>query len=184
LLFIPIFFWWSLKARRYTSVRTMPKSPSHLYTFGYEGLDIDAFISRLHEVGIQTILDVRELPLSRKKGFSKSSFSERLSDANVGYLHAPTLGCPKEIRDRYRKDSDWAEYTRAFQAYMVSQVAATRELVKLSKATATCLVCFEAEYTMCHRTYVARAALAQGGLPVMHLTARTALADFALRAVA
>lgn len=162
----------------------MVKHPSYLYTFGYEGLDIDAFITRIREVGIQTVLDVRELPLSRKKGFSKSSFSERLGGANIAYLHAPTLGCPKAIRDRYRKDSDWAEYTRAFHAYMANQVGTTRELAKLSKATATCLVCFEADYTMCHRTYVARAALKQGGLPVMHITARTVLADSPLRAVA
>lgn len=162
----------------------MVKPSSHLYTFGYEGLDIEAFIARIREVGIQTVLDVRELPLSRKKGFSKSSFSERLSHANIAYLHAPALGCPKEIRDRYRKDSDWVEYTRAFTAYMVSQAEATRELVKLSRGKATCLVCFEADYTFCHRTYVAREALKQGGLPVMHLTARTAFADSALRAVA
>ena len=162
----------------------MLKNPSHLYTFGYEGLDVDAFIARARAVRIQTIVDVRELPLSRKKGFSKSSFSARLCDAGIAYLHAPTFGCPKEIRNRYREDSDWAQYTRDFQAHMTTQLAATRELVKLSRATTACLVCFEADYTMCHRTYVARAAAKQGGLPVMHLTAKTAFADSALRAVA
>lgn len=162
----------------------MVKHTSHLYTLGYEGLDIDGFIARVREVGIQTILDVRELPLSRKKGFSKSSFSERLGGANIAYLHAPTLGCPKDIRDRYREDSDWAAYTQAFLNHMAGQLATTRELVKLSKATVTCLVCFEADFSMCHRTYVARAAVKQGGLPVMHLTARTAFADSVVRAVA
>lgn len=162
----------------------MPKHPSHLYTIGYEGLDIDAFIARVREAGVQTILDVRELPLSRKKGFSKSSFNERLSGANVAYFHAPALGCPKPIRDRYRENADWTEYTRAFQAYLATQLATTRELVALSKSTVTCLVCFEADYTMCHRTYVARAALKHGGLPVMHLTAKRALADSTSRTAA
>ncbi|MGN8083296.1 DUF488 domain-containing protein [Variovorax sp. 22077] len=162
----------------------MVKNPSHLYTLGYEGFNIDTFIARIREIGVQLVLDVRELPLSRKKGFSKSSFRERLASADVAYLHAPTLGCPKPIRDRYRKDADWAEYTRAFLAYISGQEKTTRELVKLSKTATTCLVCFEADYEMCHRTYVARAALKQGGLPVMHLTARTVLADSPHRAAA
>ena len=156
----------------------------HLYTFGYEGLDIDAFVARVREAGVQIIVDVRELPLSRKRGFSKSSFSQILGEAGIAYVHAPTLGCPKRIRDRYRVDGDWEAYTRDFLAYLDTQTAATRELVKLSKATAACLICFEADYTMCHRTYVARAARKHGGLPVMHLTSRTAFLDRGLRAVA
>lgn len=162
----------------------MTTAPTHLYTFGYEGLDIDAFVARARAAGVQTIVDVRELPLSRKRGFSKTSFSEAFAKAGVAYLHAPTLGCPKEIRDRYKADGDWAAYTKAFLTYISTQTATTRELVKLSKATTACLVCFEADYTMCHRTYVARAARRHGGLPVLHLTARTALPDSGLRAVA
>jgi len=162
----------------------MATAPTHLYTFGYEGLDIDAFVARVRVAGVQTVVDVRELPLSRKKGFSKTAFGDALVKAGVAYLHAPTLGCPKEIRNRYKADGDWAAYTQAFLAYMNTQAAATRELVKLSKATTACLVCFEADYTMCHRTYVARSARKHGGLPVTHLTARTAFPDSGLRAVA
>ena len=47
-----------------------------LYTFGYEGFDIDRFIARLKDVGIKTIVDVRQLPLSRKRGFSKAESSK------------------------------------------------------------------------------------------------------------
>lgn len=156
----------------------------HLYTLGYEGLDIGAFIARALQAGVGTIVDVRELPLSRKKGFSKTSFSEALGVAGLAYLHAPALGCPKPVRDRYKADGDWSEYTRAFLAYLSTQDATVRELVKLSKATAACLVCFEADYTMCHRTFVARAARKLGGPSVMHLTARTTLPDSGLRSVA
>lgn len=162
----------------------MTTAPAHLYTFGYEGLDIDSFVARVHAVGVQTIVDVRELPLSRKKGFSKTSLGLALAKAGVAYLHAPTLGCPKEIRDRYKADGDWAAYTKAFLTNIDIQMATVRELVKLSRATTACLVCFEADYTMCHRTYVARAARSHGGLPVLHLTSRTAFPDSGLRVVA
>ncbi|WP_312414893.1 DUF488 domain-containing protein [Comamonas sp.] len=157
---------------------------NHLYTIGYEGLDINAFINRLRDAGVQTIVDVRELPLSRKKGFSKTAFREALSQFGISYLHVPALGCPKPVRDRYKADQDWAAYTKAFLAYVNTQEATVRELVKLTKTTKACLVCFEADFTMCHRTYVARAARRFGGPSVMHLTAKTSQADSDLRAVA
>ncbi len=154
----------------------MSKS-SHLFTLGYEGLDIDAFVARVRSAGVQAIVDVRELPLSRKKGFSKSAFKDALGAAGLDYFHVPALGCPKEIRTRYKADGDWARYTTDFLAYIEGQDVIVRELVALSKTTVACLVCFESDYTMCHRTYVARAARRSGAPEVMHLTAKTALAD-------
>jgi uncharacterized protein (DUF488 family) len=156
----------------------------HLFTLGYEGLDIDAFVARVRGAGVKAIVDVRELPLSRKKGFSKSAFRDALGAAGLEYFHVPALGCPKDIRARYKEDGDWARYTKDFLAYIGGQDVIVRELVALSKTTAACLVCFEADYTMCHRTYVARAARSSGAPEVMHLTAKTALPDGGRRAPA
>jgi len=44
----------------------------NLFTIGYEGLNTDDFMALLFEHGIETVVDVRALPLSRKPGFSKS----------------------------------------------------------------------------------------------------------------
>lgn len=155
-----------------------------LYTFGYEGLSIDEFIARLKAVDMKTIVDVRELPLSRKKGFSKNSFSAALSANGIAYLHAPALGCPKQIREQYKLDSNWKTYTKDFLKYINTQDASLRELVKISHATPACLVCFEADFSMCHRTFVARAARQLGGPVVTHLTIKTALPDLGLQIVA
>jgi uncharacterized protein (DUF488 family) len=159
-------------------------SAKHLYTAGYEGLDIDAFIARLKLEGVSSIIDVRELPLSRKKGFSKTALSERLKAAGIGYFHAPQLGCPKEIRNRYRADNDWAAYTRDFLAYLETQGKVVRELARFARSTSACLLCFEADYDMCHRTYVARAAQRAGAPAVRHITARATIADRPVRLVA
>lgn len=155
-----------------------------LYTFGYEGLDIDRFIQRLRDVGVKSIVDVRQLPLSRKKGFSKRAFSEALVKAGIAYLHMPTLGCPKSIRDAYKVDQDWQAYSTAFLAYLATQDAAVRELAKISRATSACLVCFEADFQQCHRTFVARAALRRGVPAIAHITAQTVRADSPLRVAA
>lgn len=159
-------------------------SNTHLYTFGYEGLTIETFVLRLQAAGVTTVVDVRELPLSRKKGFSKSSFRTALSGAGIAYAHMPALGCPKSIRDGYKADGSWASYTKLFLAYLDTQAPTVHELVKIANATNACLVCFEADFTMCHRTYVARAARVMGGPAVQHLTAQKVLPDLGLQLVA
>jgi len=156
----------------------------YLFTFGYEGLDIKNFIARLMAMKVRSVVDVRELPLSRKKGFSKTSFCEQLQQAGIAYLHAPALGCPKPIRDRYRADGDWQQYSCDFLAYLKTQRETLQELAKIAHATTACLVCFEADHTRCHRSYVARAAHRLGAPEVRHLTAKTAIPDQPLQLVA
>lgn len=148
-----------------------------LFTFGYEGLSIDAFIRRIKETHVELIVDVRELPLSRKKGFSKTAFREALAAAGIGYEHRPALGCPKPLRDSYKADGDWQAYTRRFLAYLATQNAEVADLARSTLAQTTCLVCFEADSGFCHRTYVARAAHQAGAPAVQHLTAGTVVAD-------
>ena len=148
-----------------------------LFTFGYEGLSIDAFIERLKEAHIELVVDVRELPLSRKKGFSKISFREALAVEGIAYEHRPTLGCPKPIRNRYKVDGDWQAYTCGFLAYLTTQEAEIADLTQTTLVQTACLVCFEADFGSCHRTYVARAAHQVGAPAVQHLTASTVVAD-------
>lgn len=155
-----------------------------LYTFGYEGLTVEAFIARLKEIGVRMIVDVRELPLSRKKGFSKRAFAEALHGAGIAYAHMPALGCPKPIRDAYRADGDWSAYTRKFMTYLDQQGAAAAEVAKIARATSACLVCFESDFHYCHRSMVARAAARVGGPAVVHLTARTAISEIPAKVAA
>lgn len=155
-----------------------------LHTFGYEGLTIKRFISRLKASGVATIIDVRELPLSRKPGFSKRSFAEHLSAAGIAYAHMPTLGCPKPIRDRYKVDGDWSKYEKAFSAYLQTRLAEVKELAEIAKSTDACLVCFEADFTRCHRRIVGQAAASKGQMRLAHITAKTVIPETPLRRVA
>lgn len=40
-----------------------------LYTVGYEGLALDELLDRLRHERIDRLIDIRELPLSRRRGF-------------------------------------------------------------------------------------------------------------------
>lgn len=57
-----------------------------VYTIGYEGTDIERFVKTLTAVGVEAVADVRAVPLSRKKGFSKNSLREHLESAGIKYL--------------------------------------------------------------------------------------------------
>jgi uncharacterized protein (DUF488 family) len=148
-----------------------------IQTCGYEGLTIADFIKRLIASGTQTVIDVRANPLSRKRGFSKNALAENLKAAGIAYLHAPEMGCPKPIRDRYRDNGDWAAYTRDFLAYIRKQREAVADVASIAVKKKACLVCFEADFNFCHRTFVARAVATLQGMRISHLTDRAAVVE-------
>lgn len=140
-------------------------------TIGYEGLDIDDFMSLLAENDIETLVDVREMPLSRKPGFSKKALESVLNLSGREYVHMVALGCPKPIRDRYREDGNWKRYTEGFLKYLATREDAVAELAALAATSNCALLCYEADYNFCHRSMVANAVKQQVRARVQHLQA-------------
>lgn len=126
-----------------------------VFTIGYEGAEIAAFIAELHAAGIDTIADVRALPLSRKKGFSKRALKDHLEINGIRYRHLPKLGDPKAGRDAARAGR-YAEFRRIYGAHL--ELDETREslseLARIVRSGTTCLMCFERDPAVCHRTMV------------------------------
>ncbi len=142
-----------------------------VFTIGYEGLSVATFTALLIENQIDTIVDVRELPLSRKPGFSKNSLANHLTLSSIAYLHMVNLGCPKSVRDAFKEDRDWGRYTRGFIAHLQEQESAINELSALAKSSSCALLCYEADYRNCHRSMVATAVSEVSGLKVKHIQA-------------
>jgi uncharacterized protein (DUF488 family) len=140
-----------------------------VFTIGYEGLDIDTFMSLLGQHGIDTIVDIRELPLSRKRGFSKKALADALYMEGHGYLHLRELGCPKPVRDRYRDDGNWKRYTRGFLKHLQGQQSALEQLFELANSSHCALLCYEADFNLCHRSLVASALHARYDIDVHHI---------------
>jgi uncharacterized protein (DUF488 family) len=143
-----------------------------LHTIGYEGSNIECCLLALRKHGIDTVLDVRELPLSRKPGFSKKALEERLGRNGIEYIHMSALGCPKAIRVRYRDDHDWSRYTKAFIQYLDAQTAALEALVEKAAKSTCALLCFEADPSSCHRSLVASAVARRYLVTVCHILSR------------
>jgi len=72
-----------------------------LWTIGYEGAALEDFLDTLRQAGVTKILDVREIPISRRKGFSKTVLEQALSGYDIDYQHELRLGSPREMRHGY-----------------------------------------------------------------------------------
>ena len=145
-----------------------------IYTIGYEGLSLDDFWNLLESNGIEMLADVRALPLSRKRGFSKTPLSARCRELGVEYCHYRALGCPQIIRDAYKSHRSWAQYTTSYLSYLRSDEeaieSALRELEHLAPEKRCALLCFEADALRCHRSYVAEELSARlSGASIEHL---------------
>jgi len=132
-----------------------------LYTLGYESSTIDDFIATLKTMGIEKIIDVREYPLSRKRGFSKNTLNAILEANNIEYTHLKGLGDPKEGRDAARA-GDIKKFIRIFSTHMKSDKAQQdlNTAIDLAQESVSCLLCYERMPEDCHRTIVAQAIVA------------------------
>lgn len=146
-------------------------APAAILTIGYEGADQHAFLTCLQAAEVDLVVDVRELPLSRKRGFSKRPLAEALSEAGIDYLHLPRLGTPKPIRDAYKASGDWAPFSAAYRQHLVGAEELMAEVAQQARERGTALLCFEADPLRCHRSVLADE-LRQRGLvaEVRHLS--------------
>ncbi len=154
-----------------TSVtNTVSAVPALLYTLGYEGLSLAEFFDRLAQAGVSRLVDVRELPLSRRPGFSKTKLAEALGELGVEYVHARPLGNPKPNRERY-SGGDVEGGAEVYRRHLHNgSYSALVELADSLDDEATCLMCFERDYDHCHRAVIVESlANLRPDVPVQHL---------------
>ncbi|MEB0000847.1 DUF488 domain-containing protein [Cryobacterium sp. RTS3] len=125
---------------------------------GYEGKDIDGFIDGLASWGIDTLVDVRLNPISRKRGFSKNKLREALISRGISYRHEPALGNPKDNREGYSTvGTDLGNAARARFAELLSTneaELAMDQVAELASRVHVAVMCFEASELNCHRREV------------------------------
>lgn len=144
-----------------------------IFSIGYEGAKLSDFIETLREVGVEHVLDVRELPQSRRRGFSKNALSEALAAVEIGYSHCKQLGDPKHGREAARR-GDMELFRQIFDAHLdlVASQDALKETSELVTKKATVLMCYERDFRDCHRSRVADRLLKLCTARVQHLGVR------------
>ncbi len=124
-----------------------------IFTAGYEGLTIDAFLNKMIARNVAAIVDVRNNPQSMKFGFSKKSFSDYIEKAGMKYVHIPELGIPSSLRKGLGTSvSHKALFEKYETELLPRQTAAKKRLLDLIvEYPRIALVCFESDHKCCHR---------------------------------
>jgi uncharacterized protein (DUF488 family) len=143
---------------------------SDLFTIGYEGASWPGVLAALRAACVEQVIDVRQLPLSRRPGFSKRSLAAGLAEAGMGYAHLRALGTPPEGREA-NKRRQWDRFWPIVEASLATLEAgvALEEAAALAQSRPSCLLCLEADPCICHRLRVGEMLAARHGFAVHHL---------------
>lgn len=139
-----------------------------LCTIGYEGADVVDFLATLKRANVRVLVDVRELPMSRRKGFAKNALKAHLESVGIEYRHEKLLGSPKEMRHRLRRDWDYTRFFKDFDKHLSKQQGLLNQLSTELKGNVA-FMCFEKEARDCHRSRVVEVLAAMVGRKPIHL---------------
>lgn len=141
-----------------------------LFTIGYEKAAQADVIATLRSAGVDVLIDVRDRAQSRRAGFSKSSFSASLEDVGLRYVHLRALGTPPEGREANRT-RQWDKFWGIVEAKLATAEAEIdlQRAAELAQAAPACLLCYEADWHVCHRRRVAEMLSERHGFAIEHL---------------
>lgn len=142
-----------------------------VWTIGHSTRPIAEFLALLDEYSIQTLVDIRSFPGSRKyPQYGKEVLGNTLAEHGINYQWLQILGG----RRRVAKDSPntaWRNASfRGYADYMSTPEFALgmQQLLELAAVSRTTLMCAEAVWWRCHRSMVSDA-LCVRGVKVMHI---------------
>ena len=135
----------------------VPALPSiWIGSIGYERYpDQRDFLQCLLRAGVGRLIDVRQLPMSRRRGYGKTALGEALSAAGIEYVHMRPLGNPKAFRDLY-KSGRVQEGRELYERHLLGeQLWALHDLADLlTDHKRSALMCVEDDPAVCHRTVI------------------------------
>jgi uncharacterized protein (DUF488 family) len=139
-----------------------------IFTIGYEAATVAEFLAAVQSAGVERVIDVRALPLSRRPGFSKTPLRTALEEAGIEYVHLKALGTPAEGRAAAcaGRHAD-LETIYASQLELPEAIAQGAQMLELAREKPSALLCFEREPEHCHRTLLLDAVAADA--EVVHL---------------
>jgi uncharacterized protein (DUF488 family) len=143
-----------------------------LYTIGHSTRSLDELIAALQAHSIQTLVDIRSIPMSRRlPHFNRESLELALPASAMRYVWM------KELGGRRKKTLDISPNTalrndsfRNYADHMLSQEFqdGIARLLQLSEESRTAYMCAERVYFHCHRMLVSDYLVAHGH-EVLHI---------------
>jgi uncharacterized protein (DUF488 family) len=137
-----------------------------LYTIGHSTRSLDELLEVLRSHEIQTLVDIRAFPMSRRlPQFNSDSLEKTLPAAGIRYCWMKQLGgYRKKVRDDSPNIALRNESFRNYADYMLTPEYehAISELLALARDSRTAYMCAERLYFKCHRMLVSDWLVAHG----------------------
>jgi uncharacterized protein (DUF488 family) len=137
-----------------------------VYTVGHSTRSLEDLVETLQAHGIQTLVDIRAFPMSRRlPQFNRESLGNSLPAAGIRYVWMKALG---GYRKKSREDSPNIALRNAsfrnYADYMLTTEfeSAMAELIAMAEGSRTAYMCAERVYFRCHRMLVSDWLVAHG----------------------
>jgi uncharacterized protein (DUF488 family) len=136
-----------------------------IYTIGHSTRTIEEFLAMLKAHGIETLVDVRTAPGSRRNPqFGQESLRGSLHCAGIEYRHMRSLGGLRRPRGDSANTGWRNDSFRGYADYMQTAEfgQAIDDLMAIAAASRTAIMCAEAVPWRCHRSLIGDALLVRG----------------------
>ncbi len=119
------------------------------------------------------LIDVRDRPISRRPGFSKRQLAAAVEEAGMRYVHLAALGTPPEGRLAARR-REWERFWAIVDEKLARPEAELdlRRAAEIAEAAPSCLLCYEADWQVCHRRHIAETLARRHSFALRHLSVR------------
>jgi uncharacterized protein (DUF488 family) len=142
-----------------------------IFTIGHSTRPIDEFIELLRINGIDSVVDVRRFPASRRyPQYNEGELHSALAAEGMGYLWLPSLGgrrqpVPNSVNDGWRNEA-----FRGYADHIATEEFASGlfDLLAIAEGAPTAVMCSEAVWWRCHRSLIADV-LCSIGIEVLHI---------------
>lgn len=140
-----------------------------VFTIGHGTRPAEELVACLEEVGVETLVDVRRFPGSRRNPqYGQAALAATLEEAGISYRHAVELGGRRSGEPG--EDRFACIRVAAFRSYAarMGTDAWQQALADALTERTPCFMCAETLWTRCHRRLIAELLFARGH-QVIHL---------------
>lgn len=142
-----------------------------IWTIGHSTRSLEEFLTLLNSFKINTLVDVRHYPGSRKfPQFNKESMEISLPENGIEYRHLLDLGGRRKVNPNSKNDAWRLDSFKGYADYMETEQfqQALNVLKEIASKKRTAIMCAEAVWWSCHRSLISDI-LKVEGWQVMHI---------------
>jgi uncharacterized protein (DUF488 family) len=140
-----------------------------VFTIGHGARPVEELLATLHEAGVETLVDVRRFPGSRRNPqFNQGALADALAEVGIAYRHAEELGGRRS--NEPGEERFFCLRVAAFRSYAARMNTESweRAVEEALAEPVPCFMCAETPWWRCHRRLIAELLTARG-CEIVHL---------------